>query len=141
MTLNEKIRKNWITARKAKDTNAASILGMLVSATNAIAKEHGEVTDDKAIGAVKKLMKQNQDVLDILTHRGTSTEYDKLVAENAVLEVYLPAMANDTEVRAFIESAISHGKNMGQIMGALKQAYGQTVDMKMASALVKELTA
>ena len=137
MTLIEKIRKDWIAARKAK-TDQVKALGFLYAEAVRVGKDkQRETTDDEVIRVVKKLLAKNAEMHKLIVGKSST---DEVNIEHLVLEAYLPQMADEQDVRAFITLALASDKNIGQIMGGLKQAYGETVDMKFASGLIKALT-
>ena len=66
-----------------------------------------------------------------------------LEQESAILTAYLPPMASEEEVKAFIADTVSglaerSPKQMGVVMGALKAKFGTGFDAKQANAWVKE---
>ena len=69
-----------------------------------------------------------------------------LAQESAILTSYLPPMASEAEVKAFIAETVAgladrSPKQMGAVMGALKGRFGTSFDAKQANAWVKEALA
>lgn len=138
MRLLDQIKRDWVVSRKAKDKPTVKALGYLYATASGMEKDKGrELSDDEVIGVIKNLIGKNNDFLSNDLAPENAVVID---TENAILSVFLPAMIPEEDIRTFILLAIAADKNMGQIMGGLKQAYGQTVDMKFASSLIKELT-
>ena len=66
-----------------------------------------------------------------------------LEQESAILTAYLPPLASDAEVQAFIAAIVAtlaerSPKQMGVVMGALKARYGSDFDAKQASVWIKD---
>lgn len=140
-TINDQLK----TAMRAQDKprlvalrniRAAFILGM---------KEDGADTlaDEKATALLRSLAKQRQDSI---------TEYEKARredlaaaerAELAVIEEFLPRLADEATTRAWVEQAIASTgatsrADMGRVMGALMSAHKAELDGKLANRLVAE---
>ena len=136
MTLIEKIRKDWIASRKGK-FDTAKALGFLYAEAVKVGKDkQRETTDDEVIRVVKKLLTKNEEIHKLIVGKSST---DEINIEHLVLEAYLPQMADDQVVREFITVALSEDQAIGQIMGGLKKQFGETVDMKYASGLIKAL--
>jgi uncharacterized protein YqeY len=65
-------------------------------------------------------------------------------AELAVIQEFLPQLADEAETRGWVEAAIastgaSEKKDMGKVMGALMKDHKAEVDGNIARKLVQEL--
>ena len=89
---------------------------------------------------IRKFLKNNQEAVAVIK------DADRLAVlgqESAILTAYLPPMASEAEVKAFIAETVAgladrSPKQMGAVMGALKAKYGSSFDAKQANAWVKE---
>jgi uncharacterized protein len=130
-------------AMKAKDQAAVRSIRSVKSAL-LLQKTDGsgeEMTADKEIKLLQKLVKQRQDSLDIFTKQGredlASIERDEI----AVLIKYLPAQLSPDELRSAIKTIIDEldTKEMGKIIGAANQKLAGKTEGKLIAAMVKEL--
>ena len=142
MSLLEKIQQQRQEARISKDRAIEmSILTLLVGELDTASKR-GEVVDDKRVEEViRKLIKSNDQTIAKLQEskdEAVKLKAEKLVQENAVLQVFLPQVMDEATVRAHIVA--SGATDMKGIMGYMKQ-FGDTYDSKMASTLAKEYLA
>ena len=137
------IEKNIIVAMKSKNTNLRNALRFLKSKiqTESI-DSRKEIDDDLCISCVKKLIKQNEETLKFIKNGKNLYLQNKCECEIEIWRLYLPKMLDEKEtieaVESFIkELNITSIKQMGQVMSKLKNKYGQTVDMIIASKFVK----
>jgi uncharacterized protein YqeY len=140
-TINDQLKTAMRAQDKARlvalrNIRAAFILGM---------KEDGADTlpDEKATALLRSLAKQRQDSI---------TEYQKAkredlaaaeAAELAVIEEFLPKLADEATTRAWVDQAIASTgakskADMGRVMGALMSAHKAELDGKLANRLVAE---
>lgn len=126
------IKAAWIAARKAKEPTAA-FYGTLVSEMNSRAKESqaDAPTEDQVIAVLKKFKKGIDEVL-------ATGANEQAQAELAIVESYLPSVMSEDDL-AEILSAAGPFDNMGAGMKWLKENHGATVDMKMASKMLKDM--
>ena len=148
MSLETTIMTDLKEAMKAKDQVAlrsiravkAAILNFKTSGTGE------ELTEDKAIKIVQKLVKSRQDSLEIFEKQSREDLAVKEREEIAVLQKYLPKQMDEGELRTFIQGVISQTgassmKDMGKVMGMASKQLAGKADGKTISAIVKELLA
>lgn len=132
-----KLKEELLKARKNKNTNLVSSVALMISEIEKVGKNDGnrETTDDEAVALLKKMVQRNNETLEYL---GAGPMRDKYSQEVDLMQKYIPSQVSDEEVTEFVKRYISeNGKNMGAIMGALKDEYGSRVDMKSASGIVR----
>ncbi len=102
------------------------------------------VTDADIVQVLQKMVKQRRD--SIATYeQGNRPELAKKEADEiAVIEEFLPRMMDEAATRAAIATLIKETgavgpKDMGKVMGALKQQFAGQLDFGKASGLVKDL--
>ena len=138
-TLFNRIKQDQVTARKAHNALAASLLTTLIGETSIIGKNDGnrETTDSEVVAVIKKFVKGMDETLSYLAV--SDQEASALVlAEKSLLIPYLPTQMDEGELREVIESIVDEvGQNMGKIMAELKSRYAGLYDGKLASTLVK----
>lgn len=132
--------------RKARDPLAGALLSIQSQAT-AFAKENAikagdlasaKVTDDDALRAIQKGIKQVKDTLAL------KPDHEASQKELEILESLLPKMASEDEIRGEAESVINalpekNMKQMGGVMAHLSTVFGTSLDKAKASAVVRSL--
>ncbi len=106
--------------------------------------EGGKIADSEIPAVLQKMVKQRKDSMTIYADNGRQDLADKEKAEIAVIEEFLPKPLSEDEAKAAIgvvikETGAAGPKDMGKVMGVLKQKYAGQMDFGRASALVKEL--
>jgi uncharacterized protein YqeY len=102
------------------------------------------VPDSELPPLLQKMIKQRRESLAIYEKAGRTEPAEQEATEIAVIEEFLPKQMSDAESREAIAAAIKETgaagpKDMGRVMGALKQRYAGQMDFGKASGLVKEL--
>lgn len=145
MALEQQIMAELKAAMLAKDEAKLRGLRAIKSAI-LLAKTSGgaEITEADEIKMLQKLVKQRKESVDIFAQQGREDLAKGEREEIAVIEMFLPKMMSEDEVRAELKSIIaSTGANsaadMGKVMGAATKHFAGKADNKMVSALVKEL--
>lgn len=145
MALEQQIMAELKAAMLAKDEAKLRGLRAIKSAI-LLAKTSGgaEMTEADEIKMLQKLVKQRKESVDIFAQQGREDLAKGEREEIAVIEMFLPKMMSEDEVRAELKSIIaSTGANsaadMGKVMGAATKHFAGKADNKMVSALVKEL--
>lgn len=129
------LRKDILNAKREKDKEKTLVLTTFLEVALKIAKDDGnrEVTDQDLISSVKKEIKMATEAKD------KGAPYSELVFE--IGNKILPKKMSERELRVTIETIVEDldGKpNIGSIMKELK-TYGDSVDMKMANIIIKEI--
>jgi len=106
----------------------------------------GEISGDKEISLLQKMVKQRRDALEIYQQQGRPELAQKEEEEIAVIEKFLPQQLSEEELhkelqQIIAETGASSLADMGKVMGvATKKLAGRT-DGKAISAAVKALLA
>ncbi len=142
MSLLAQLKKDSMLARKAADGIRATLLSTLIGEAEMVGKNAGnrESTDDEVQQTIRKFLKNNQEALAVIKDADRRAALEQ---ESAILAAYLPPMATEAEVKAFIAEIVASltersPKQMGAVMSALKTKYGSGFDAKQANAWVKE---
>ena len=103
-----------------------------------------DVGDQEVIAILQKMVKQRRESIATFEQAGRNDLVDQEKAEIAVLETYLPKQMDEAAVTAAIEGVIADlgaagPKDMGRVMGALKERYAGQMDFGKASGVVKGL--
>jgi len=133
----DRIRKDALSARKARDPKAGVLVTLIGEADNKakVDKEPKPFTDAQTVALVRKFLKGIEETLAAV---GVN---EKAMIEKAALEVYLPKQMDETELEAFARAAIAAGANLGGVMAQLKSQRAGQYDGKLASEIVRQIVA
>jgi uncharacterized protein YqeY len=103
-----------------------------------------EVGDAEVVAILQKMVKQRRESIATYEKAGRTDLADQEKAEIAVLEGYLPKQLDEAGVKAAVSALIAELgavglKDMGRVMGALKERFAGQMDFGKASGVVKEL--
>ena len=150
MSLREKIIEQFNTALKNKSRTLVSALGLILAAIkdSDIANRKGgnkeNINDAGILKVLKKMKKQRQDSSDLYKKGGRKELLEIEEAEIKIIETFLPKQLSEEETRKIcIETMETVGassiKDMGKIMGALKQKYSDSMDFSKVNLIIKGL--
>jgi hypothetical protein len=149
MSLKKQIEEKLNKALKEKDKNIYPTLRLIVSAVKDAeianrTKEKKEVADGDITAILKKMVKQRNESCEVYKKAGRSELLDKETKEIEVINMFLPKQLNDQETKKICEEVVksvgaSSMKDMGKVMGALKDKYSDTLDFSKVSPIIKEL--
>lgn len=103
-----------------------------------------EVGDAEVVAVLQKMVKQRRESIATYEGAGRTDLADKEKAEITVLEDYLPKQMDEAGVQAAVAGLIAElgaagPKDMGRVMGALKERFSGQMDFGKASGVVKDL--
>jgi uncharacterized protein YqeY len=103
-----------------------------------------ELNDEGILRVIRGLVKQRVDSVEQYRLGGRSDLADKEAAEQAILEVYLPAAPDEAQVEAAVREAMAQlgaqgPKDMGRVMKAALERLGPAADGKRVSQIAKRL--
>ena len=150
MSLREKINQQFNTALKNKNRNLVSTLRLILSdikardIANRTAQNKQEVKDEEIITVLKKMKKQRQDSAALYKQGG---RLDLLAVEESEIEIintFLPKQLSEEETKKICKETIefvsaSSIKDMGKVMGTLKQKYSDSIDFSKANTIIRGL--
>ena len=150
MSLREKINEQFTTALKNRNKTLVSTLRLILAAIKErdIANRSGVnkegVKDPEIIKVLRKMKKQRQDSSDLYQKGGRQDLQEAENEEMKIIEKFLPKQLDEEETKKIckevIESLeISSIKDMGKIMGTLKQKYADVIDFSKVNIIVKSL--
>jgi uncharacterized protein YqeY len=104
----------------------------------------GEITADKELAFLQKMVKQRKDALEIYKTQNRPELAAKEQEEIDVIEKFLPAQMSEDELKKELSSIIaetgaSSPADMGKVMGVATKKLAGRADGKAISAAVKEL--
>lgn len=148
MRLEERIMPDLKAAMKAKDQAALRSV-RAIKAAILLAKTDGsgeELTEEKEIKMLQKLVKQRQDSYDIFKKEGREELAQKEKEEIEVIQKYLPEQLSEDKLKEIISEIISKTgansmKDMGKVMGLASKQLAGRADGKTISTVVKTMLA
>jgi len=149
MSIAAEIKSQHLALRRAReDQIAIDLLTLLVSDIGNLAKEkRREITDEETVMVIRRLLKGITETLKFLENQERSKKnYDawkRADYEKTILESFLPKQLSEYDLRNGIQVIITDlnpgPKDMGKVMGEIKKRYGTSVNMQIASEIVKEV--
>jgi uncharacterized protein len=149
MSLEQQVMAEMKEAMKAKDE--ATLRGLRAIKAELIkAKTEpgagGEVSSEKELSLLQKMVKQRKDSLEIYQQQGREDLAQKETEEIRVIEKFLPQQLSPEELRSEVQQIIaetgaSSPADMGKVMGVASKRLAGKADGKTISAVVKELLA
>jgi len=132
-------------ALKARDeVRLATLRSIRAAFLNEMKKDNAaSLTDEVCVSLLRRLEKQRQESIEAFTAAGRSDRADAERAELAVIESFLPALADEATTRAWVEQAIAASgatgsKDLGKVMGAVMKAHKGEVDGNLARKIAAE---
>ncbi len=148
MALVEDVSARLKEALKAKDKIRLQALRNIRAAFLTEMKKDGAETlpDEICIGLLRRLAKQRMESIVAFEGAGRSEQADVEKGELAVIEGYLPSLADEATTRAWVQAAIEESgvgdpKQLGKVMGMLMKEHKGEVDAGLAKKLAGELLA
>ncbi len=150
MSLREKIESDYKNALKSKDKNKISTYRLILSGIkdldiNNRSGPNKKDTDDEDIKKLlKKMIKQRSESIEVYKKNNRVDLLEIEENEVNVLSEYLPKQMSEEETISICKQIIektgaSSIKEMGKVMGELKQNHSDTIDFSKAGALIKDL--
>ena len=150
MSLREKIESDYKNALKSKDKNKISTYRLILSGIkdldiNNRSGPNKKDTDDEDIKKLlKKMIKQRSESIEVYKKNNRIDLLEIEENEVNVLSEYLPKQMSEEETISICKKIIaktgaSSIKEMGKVMGELKQNHSDTIDFSKAGALIKDL--
>jgi uncharacterized protein YqeY len=133
----ETIEKEKLSARKARDTNKATLLSTLLGEILQIGKRENRVTtEDEAKAVIKKFVKD----IDFVIEKGGSTT--NLLSEKKILLTFLPPQLSQDDLKEILLKHFYIFNNkpaMKDIMKFLKENFEDQYNGREASTVANEL--
>lgn len=146
MGIVEQVSEQMKAAQKARDAAQLSALRNVRAALLLEMKKDGSETLDDAVATavLRKLAKQREESIEAFDKAGRSDRADAERAEKAVIERFLPSLADEATTRAWVQEAIGQtgaksASDVGRVMGAVMKAHKADVDGKRAREIAIQL--
>ena len=150
MSLREKINEQFNFALKSKNKNLVSTLRLVLASIKDkdIANRSGDkkeiAKDEEIIKILKKMRKQRQDSAELYKKGERKDLLEIEEAEIKIIDSFLPKQLSESETEKICKETIEEVgattiKDMGKIMGLLKNKYSDSIDFSKVNIIVKGL--
>jgi uncharacterized protein YqeY len=147
--LREELNDALKTAMKARDERTTQTLRMVLAGLkdkDIAARSKGVTTgigDDEARTVMQNMVRQRRDSIAMYEKGGRADLVKQENEEIAIIERFLPKQMSAEDTEAAVKAAIAETgaasmKDMGKVMGLLKQKYAGQMDMSQVGPLVKK---
>jgi uncharacterized protein YqeY len=132
MKLQDQIKKDLVSAMKAKDIEKKSILRVIMGEFGRQASK--TITDAEVVGIIKKLIKSEKEVLV----QSGKVPTDRFID---VAEAYLPKLADEDEIKAWIATNVDFSKfnNKMQAMKPIMAHFGAAADGNLVKKILQQM--
>ena len=105
--------------------------------------EDSEILEETIIQLLKKMVKQRNDSIDMFEKAGRTELAEKEKLEITIINEFLPKQLSEEETATICDNAISateasNLKEIGKVIKYLKDNSSSSLDMSLASKLIKE---
>ena len=150
MTLREKIENQYKNALKSKDKNKISTYRLILSGLKDLdiqnrSGPNKKNTDDEDIKKLlKKMIKQRTESNEIYKKNNRQDLLEIEQNEVDIMFEYLPKQLNEEDTKKLCEETVkkinaTSVKDMGKVMGDLKNNNGDNIDFSLAGKIIKEI--
>ena len=150
MSLRKKINEQFNIALKNKNKSLISTFRLILAAikerdiANRSDGKKEEVKDPEIIKVLRKMKKQRQDSAELYKKGERKELLEVEESEIKIIDTFLPKQLSEEETKKICKEVIellgaSTLKDMGKIMGTLKQKYSDSIDFSKVSVILKGL--
>ena len=136
------------TAMKAKEKHTVGTVRLIMAALkdrDIAARSKGDndgIGEDEILSMLQSMIKQRRESIIMYEKGGRAELAEQETDEIAIIQTFLPEQMDQTAVNAAIQDAIdslsaTSLKDMGKVMGALKEKFAGQMDFSKASAQIK----
>ena len=143
--LKAQLKADLTAAMKGRDELSTATLRMLLTAVSTeevSGASARELTDDEVLKVIGREAKKRREAAEAFGAAGRAEQADRELAEEAVLNRYLPSQLTDAELAELVadavrESGASEPRQMGQVMKLLSPKVAGRADGKRLSDEVR----
>ena len=150
MSLRKKINDQFNTALKNKNKSLISTFRLILAAikerdiANRSEGKKEEVKDPEIIKVLRKMKKQRQDSAELYKKGERKELLEVEESEIKIIDTFLPKQLSEEDTKKICKEVIeslgaSTLKDMGKIMGSLKQKHSDKIDFSKANVIIKGL--
>jgi uncharacterized protein len=148
--LRESFSERLKQAMRAKDTRTLSTVRMILAglkerdvAARGTGNQEG-IADPEILRLLQGMIKQRRESIALYRQGNRPELVQQEEEEIAIIESFLPQQMNDDQMAAAAKAAIAETgaagvKDMGRVMGVLRERHAGVIDLARAGAVVKQL--
>jgi hypothetical protein len=148
--LRESFSERLKQAMRAKDTRTLSTVRMILAglkerdvAARGTGNQEG-IADPEILRLLQGMIKQRRESVALYGQGNRPELAQQEEEEIAIIESFLPQQMNDDQMAAAAKAAIAETgaagvKDMGRVMGVLRERHAGVIDLARAGAVVKQL--
>lgn len=143
MAIVDEVTQQMKAAMRAKDKDRLQAIRMVRARIIELSKSaNADMSDDKVVAELRSMVKQRRDAAKTYVDGGRQDLADTELSEVAVIEEFLPKLADEAQTQAWVDEAIATSgaaspKDMGRAMGALMKAHKGEIDGGLARQLLQ----
>ena len=143
MGLKIQIQEDVKQAMRARERDRLATLRLVTAAIKQKeVDERIELDDTQVLAVLDKMVKQRRESLEQYQKAGRTDLADKEKFELALIQQYLPEQLSEEDLAVLIDAAVAQTgassiRDMGSVMGALRDKVQGRADMKAVSQAVK----
>ncbi len=145
MSLLERLNNDMKQAMKSKEKDKLSVIRMVKSSlqNEAIKLGNAELSEEEELTVLSRELKQRKDSLHEFEKAGREDLAEKLRAELAVVELYMPEQLSEDELAEIVKATISETgatskAEMGKVMAAIMPKVKGKADGSLVNKLVQQ---
>jgi hypothetical protein len=142
------VNERLAEAMKARDAaRVGALRGIRAAFLNEMKKDNAKtLSDEVSVEVLRRLAKQRRESIEAFAGAGRPERAAEERAELAVIDEFLPRLADEDTTRAWVREAIAatgaaQPGDVGKVMGAVMKAHKGEVDGQLARRLAQELLA
>ena len=141
--ITDRIKEDMKTAMKSGNKSRLGVIRLILAAIKQVEVDERITLDDKrTIQVLDKMLKQRRESIRQFSDAGRNDLVDIEEAEVIVIQDYLPQALSESEIDAIIACAIAEAgatsvKDMGKVMGFLKDKMQGRADMSLVGLKIK----
>ena len=141
--ITDRIKEDMKTAMKSGNKSRLGVIRLILAAIKQVEVDERITLDDtRTIQVLDKMLKQRRESIRQFSDAGRNDLVDIEEAEVIVIQDYLPQALSESEIDAIIAGAIADAgatsvKDMGKVMGFLKDKMQGRADMSLVGLKIK----
>ncbi len=146
--LREQLKAALKTAMIEKDTHKISTIRLILAAVkdrdiaSRGTSKDGVISNEDILQLLQSMIKQRKDSVAMYAKGGRQDLVDSEQSEIDIIQSFLPKQMDEAQIRAAVEDIIKTTgaaglRDMGKVMGLLRERFAGQMDFGQASAMVK----
>ena len=141
----KKLEQDMMQALKSKEKERAGALRLIISkCKNKAIELRKELSDQEIIKVLQTVAKQHKESIKLYKEGNRNDLVEAEVRELGFVEVYLPSMMSDEDLRSLVSSVVAEVgatsmADFGKVMPTVMKQGAGKIDGNTAQSIVKEL--